>query len=1193
MPRWVFRRSRAGDAEKSLAEARARLNAGELDAAVDALRRTPPGGPERRVLAGDLGLALRLRFDRTGSEADLDAAIAVGGESVAGDAAHDPDLAFHLSALANSLHLRFDHRGDPADIDATVGLSKAAVEASGSGDPSYAMYLSNHGNALRDLAERTGSAADLEDAVRYGRAAVAAAAPRDANLPMYRANLSLALRVCFERTLRAEDLDESIEVGRRGLEDASEDDPNRPAWLSNLCGSLRTRYDWYGGPADLDAAVEAGRQAVRGADPEDPDIGMYLSNLGVALNTRFGASGRDEDIDAAADALGHAIESTADDDPDLPMYLNNLGLILRTRFDRRGDLADLEAALAAGRDAVARTPEGSPDLSLYQGNYGATLCERYTHTGGLADLDEAITVVRAAVDGTTDHDVAFAMCMANLGMTLRERHLRRGDEADLDEAIDAERIALAGIPDGHFQRADFLTNLALSLRLRYEFMGIRRDLDEAVELARTAYASVPPDNPGAAIFRSNLATATHARYELTLADSDLEDTVRFSREAVEACPRPHPDRALYLHNLGLALEDRFSRRGGAQDLADAVEAGRAALRAMVDSDPLRPLYIAALADRLRTRAERTGDEAELREAVRLGRQAVESTPVDHPDRASTLLSLADAVHADAVRSASPTGYDEALTWVRTAAGLPTARVKDRIRAAHRWGVRSWERGDEQDAALGFATAIELLPTLAWHGFDRETQEDSLAVWNGLVSQAVSCLAISGQPRRAVELAEQGRSVLWGQLLHLRGAVQELGDAHPELAAELRALRTRLDRPAEWSRTSRLFRGGARMGTEASLVERRRAARRWDALISQVRDLDGFTDFQRAAPFEALAEAAEYGPVVLLNTSSLGCHAIVVSAGDARVVPLDLVTHAEIVRLTDSWSPVPVSGAAERVTTAELLASLWQTIVAPVLAAMDRAAGQTRPRVWWSPIGPASFLPLHAAEDRNDSAAAHVVSSYTPTLAALLEARAKPRPAAVRQLVIGLPRLTGQTLLPGTAREIAAVAKRLPADRVHVLSGADATADAVRSELRRSQWVHFACHARHDHRHPVDSAFLLWDWRDDPLTVGELAQEQLADADLAVLSACETSGGSARLYDESVNLAAAMRIVGFRHVIATLWPVTDAIACRMVTALYAALVPAGVPDSDASAFALDAAVRRLRKRYPRDPEQWAAFIHVGL
>jgi hypothetical protein len=59
----------------------------------------------------------------------------------------------------------------------------------------------------------------------------------------------------------------------------------------------------------------------------------------------------------------------------------------------------------------------------------------------------------------------------------------------------------------------------------------------------------------------------------------------------------------------------------------------------------------------------------------------------------------------------------------------------------------------------------------------------------------------------------------------------------------------------------------------------------------------------------------------------------------------------------------------------------------------------RPRLWWCPAGPLGLLPLHSALTYDPERGAdtgtvdRVVSAYTPTLKALLEAPAFPeRPA---------------------------------------------------------------------------------------------------------------------------------------------------------------------------------------------------------
>ena len=46
-------------------------------------------------------------------------------------------------------------------------------------------------------------------------------------------------------------------------------------------------------------------------------------------------------------------------------------------------------------------------------------------------------------------------------------------------------------------------------------------------------------------------------------------------------------------------------------------------------------------------------------------------------------------------------------------------------------------------------------------------------------------------------------------------------------------------------------------------------------------------------------------------------------------------------------------------------------------------------------------------------------------------------------------------------------------------------------------------------------------------------------DLANLSACQTARGDLRLLDEALHLAGALHLVGYRHVLATMWSIAAA------------------------------------------------------
>ena len=137
------------------------------------------------------------------------------------------------------------------------------------------------------------------------------------------------------------------------------------------------------------------------------------------------------------------------------------------------------------------------------------------------------------------------------------------------------------------------------------------------------------------------------------------------------------------------------------------------------------------------------------------------------------------------------------------------------------------------------------------------------------------------------------------------------------------------------------------------------------------------------------------------------------------------------------------------------------------------------------------------------------------------------------------------------------------------------------------WLHLSCHGI---QHPADaslSAFLL---HDQPLTLADLAALNLRETDLAYLAACQTATGDLRLLDEALHLAGALQLVGYRHVLATLWSISDAAAPAMADIIYAHLLhpdpdhpdPADRPQAARAPYALHHAVTRLRQPIPASP-----------
>ncbi len=1100
----------------------------------------------------------------------------------------------------------------------------AALAAFPPGHPELPGYLSNLGNVLIMRFLEAGDTAEMDAAVDAEQRAVDLAPPDHPDLAKMRSNLGVALRIRFERAGDVADLDAAIDAGRRAVDRAPPGHPELAMYLWNLEVALLARFERAGDAADLDAAVDAGRRAVDLAPPGHPGLAGYLSSLGNALLRRFERAGDAADLDAAIDAGRRAVEITPPGHPGLALYLSNHGIALRTRSERTGDGADLDAAIDAGRRAVEITPPGHPDLAMYLANLGVTLLFRFERAGDGADLDAAIDAGRRAVEITPPAHRHLAAMLSGLGGALRTRFERGGDAADLDAAVDAGRRAVDLAPPGSHHFAGHLTNLQSALLARFERAGDGADLDAAIDAGRRAVEITPPGHPRLAMMLSNLAGALRARFERAGDGADLDAAIDAGRRAVEITPPGHSGLALYLSNHGLALLARFEWAGDAADLDAAVDAGRRAVEITPAGRPGLAGYLSNLEIALLVRFERAGDGADLDAAIDAGRRAVEITPPGHPDLAGYLLNLGNTLLVRFERAGNGADLDAAISSWQQGSQVPAGAPNVRLGAAEALGAAAADAGRMHEAAEGYAAAVGLLPVVAFHGLGRAAREEHLARWAGLAADAAACAVLDGRPEAAVELLEQGRSVLWTQALNLRTDLTRLVSHAPELAERLTSIRQVLDTPmpaadplvSASADGTALAADGARRQQEEAADLRRRKAREWDDVVAQVRALDGFGHFLAAVPYPELAAAAAGGPAVIVNASRHGCHALIIDAGSehARVVSLPAlsldaaVRHADTMLAALAGAAVPGRGLPDRErdrhAILDVLDWLWDAIAQPVLTALGHTAapdpGGPWPRVWWCPTGPLTVLPLHAAGHHPrlrtaaarsaDSVPDRVISSCTPTLTALIRARQPAAGTGVRQLTVGMPATPGQSPLPAVPAELKVLARHFPpGNGSRQLAGPQATRAAVLTAIADHSWVHLACHASQQHADPARSGFNLWD---GTLTITDLAAQPTQGRDLAFLSACQTAAGSVRHLDEAIHLAAAMQFLGYRHVIATLWTINDSPAPHLADTVYTTLTQDGKPDPGSAAEALHYAIHTLRQTDPTNPLLWAPYIHLG-
>jgi hypothetical protein len=737
------------------------------------------------------------------------------------------------------------------------------------------------------------------------------------------------------------------------------------------------------------------------------------------------------------------------------------------------------------------------------------------------------------------------------------------------------------IPADHVDRGMHLSNLGVAYRTHYAHSGELAALRTGIDLAEQALAATPEDSPVLAGRSSNLAVGYQELFERTGEPRDLRPAIEYGEKAVAATPADHPDRGMYLSNVSNAYRVRFETGRDKQpaDLAASIEYGEQAVAAFPAGHPRLGITLSNLGAAYGERFEHNRTAADLDAAVDRLEQAMAATPSGHPDRATCLTNLAMLY---SLRFSGEPNQATAARLVGYLTGMEAASPMSQVRAARAVGTALGQLGAVDDAARALRSAVHALRAVAPRELNRTDQEHQLGGNPGLVSEAIAAHLTIGDTGGAVEVAELGRGILLSAAMDTRTELTELDEHAPELAAEFRSLRDSLN--------------AADTDSSVVAVRRRELAEQWDRLLDRIRRQPGLQQFLVPPRLPDLQRAATDGTVVVLNVAPTRSDAILLRGDGINVVPLKGATLHSVREHTDellqatrtsTWAG---SLTRQRVVP-RVLAWLWEEVVAPVLDALGHQKsptdGQQWPRIWWVPVGAASLLPLHAAGLPDGPAVLdRVVSSYAPTIRTLLHCRRRPRPRRRSQVTVAVPHAPGQPALPGTVAEAHTLHARL-ATASRLMPDGDATTASVLAALKDSTWAHFACHARSDPAEPSAGGLLL---HDAMLTLPQISGLRLEEAELVYLSACSTAQVSGRQVDEAIHIASAFQLAGYRHVIATLWPIDDAVAAVAAHRFYELLPDS--PNADFAPHALHRLAHELRAKHPDSPDLWAPFLHSG-
>lgn len=252
---------------------------------------------------------------------------------------------------------------------------------------------------------------------------------------------------------------------------------------------------------------------------------------------------------------------------------------------------------------------------------------------------------------------------------------------------------------------------------------------------------------------------------------------------------------------------------------------------------------------------------------------------------------------------------------------------------------------------------------------------------------------------------------------------------------------------------------------------------------------------------------------------------------------------------------------------------------------------------------------------------HAVS-YTPSLSVARAVALRRRGVPAKQssvptlLAFGNPLLgggaqaepaemmsAGTGALPDAERQVRTLGQLYGATNSRVYTGAEAREDRFKAEAGRYRILHLAAHGVLNDASPMYSHIVLSRGTTDAAEDGLLETWELMNldlnADMVVLSACETARGSVRPGEGMVGLSWGFFVAGSPTTLVSQWKVGSAATTELMLGFYRHLKTGGNnPEASKSQPATKAAALReaclkliSSERYAH-PFYWAGFVLIG-
>jgi CHAT domain-containing protein len=869
------------------------------------------------------------------------------------------------------------------------------------------------------------------------------------------------------------------------------------------------------------------------------------------------------------EALANRLEAASTD--------SERAAILSANPDRRADL--LKIVTAHGAASFAK-----PDYDSALRSYRAALAIAVS-TSDQAEVARTWRWIGACL--YRKNDLNGALEIENKALELSTKIGDQQIVAETLQGLTAAYIALGRLDDAEqTARRAIMVNKEIGNKRRVAAMmvnlstilGERGDQEAKAEILRQTIQESEQNG-----FKDILVPAVNNLGVLYYDQGEYERSLQYIRRAGEllAAQKPPDNHRLAMLHSNIAV--MLARLGRDQEALQ--EYDTAAKWAVALGDEEMAVHIrfnrAAL---FRTTGKLNQALAELR--------AVSAHYETSPFRTDAIRSNGEYAQALLVSGDAQGAVQVAETALREAKAIGGPDLL--WQSLHPLGEAYLSLGRRVEARASFLEAISAVESIKLSGGEDEKENffhEKAIPYHGMVRLLIE----EGNTFAALQYAERAKARLLLDVL--RGGRAEIAramtDAEKQRERDLSAVIAKLD--------SQLAREGGHASPE--LLDQRNEA---------TLDLDEFHASLYQGHPELRVKRAEFAPLQMAEIGDL--------LHDADTALLEYTVTRDAVYLfaiardgsgkphVESYTLRDPSGIAAQIEhfRAQLAArdlqykataqSLYNRVLGPASVVLRR-----KKRLVIVPDGSLWSLPFQALlspQGRHliEQAAIFYVPSFTAAHAMLTLPRAQSRPDRVLLALGGPASTAGFTALPESVREVRQIGELYGTKAGTVMTGSQADKERWKAQAPEYRILHLATHGVLNSNNPLYSYLVMnrvaGTQEDSVLSAREILGMNL-DADLTVLSACETARGKFRFGEGLIGMSWAFLVAGTPTTVVSQWKVDSASTSSLMVAFHRSLKASGTAPLSGRAEALRGAVLALLQTPEyRHPFYWAGFAMIG-